>query len=287
MSHWMDELAEGPARMTDDLFFDEDAYDEDGFFDGADFGDSFDEEQALHMLEDVAAFALEADDADEFLGRLWRGARRVARGLGRGIGRAARGVGRVARTVGRGIGQVSRVVGPIASLIPIPQVQAVGRIASLLGRVLFDEGDEFDAMDDLFDFAEDDEESLDLAAPLVAAVTIRSMMPGVSRLPVATRRRLVHAVTQTTRRLGQTQGAAAIRATPALVRRVTVAAARRRATPRVVAQAITRAGVQVAQRPALTRRLVAQNPVRRTRRPQCPTCGHQHNRRIHVQVTRR
>jgi hypothetical protein len=78
------------------------------------------------------------------------------------------------------IGRIARTVGPIASAIPLPWTQAVGRVAGLVGRVMADEADEFEALDEMLELAEE-EDLLDAAAPVVAGLTIRRTVPG-SRL---------------------------------------------------------------------------------------------------------
>ena len=112
--------------------------------------DSAEAWDSAESMEDAVADAMEAEDTDEFLRRL----RRIA---GRAIN--------VARRVGRGVGQVARVVAPIASAVPLPQAQAIGRIASIAGRLLADGADEFEVVDELVDLA-DEEDSIDAAAPL-------------------------------------------------------------------------------------------------------------------------
>jgi hypothetical protein len=128
-------------------------------------------------------------------------------------------VGRVGGRVARGVGQVARTVAPIASMIPLPQAQAVGRIAGLLGRVMADGGDEFDALEDLFDLAED-EDAIDAAAPIIAGLTVRQRMPGVARATPQVRRQMVRGVTQATRTLARRQGPQAARAVPGVVQTV-------------------------------------------------------------------
>lgn len=208
--------------LGDDEF---DAADEFAESEGADY-DSF---------EDAVADALETEDTDEFF-------RRIAR---------------IARSVGRGVGRVARVVAPIASAIPIPQVQAVGRIAGLLGRAMFDGGDEFDALDEVFDEAEADN-AIDGAAPIIAGLTIRSRMPGVARAPQAVRRQLVRSVAAATRTIARRQGPRAARAVPAVVGRVQQAVRRRALPARRAPQAVRQIAQRVARSPRLARGLAQQ-----------------------------
>lgn len=237
-------------------------------------------DSGFDALEDALADALAEEDTDEFFRRLGR----IARNVGRRVGQ-------VAGRVGRGIGSVARVVGPIASMIPIPQAQLIGRIANVAGRLLADEADEFEALEDLFDLAET-EDAIDAAAPFVSAVALRTAMPNISRLPRQTRRQLVSSVSQATRTLAHRQGPAAARAVPRIVRGVSRTVAQRGLPARSVAPAVRRAAARVAQSPRTVRRLA--RPLTTTSRPgsrsmsggrPCPTCGRSHSYRLRGPVT--
>lgn len=237
-------------------------------------------DSGFDALEDALADALAEEDTDEFFRRLGR----IARNVGRRVGQ-------VAGRVGRGIGSVARVVGPIASMIPLPQAQLIGRIANVAGRLLADEADEFEALEDLFDLAET-EDAIDAAAPFVSAVALRTAMPNISRLPRQTRRQLVSSVSQATRTLARRQGPAAARAVPRIVRGVSRTVAQRGLPARSVAPAVRRAAARVAQSPRTVRRLA--RPLTTTSRPgsrsmsrgrPCPTCGRSHSYRLRGPVT--
>ena len=300
----MDDLfydqVEGPAQRGD--YYDSyDAGDEFGEYDLAEAdddafigglirsGQGFDEmedwgeqgyDSGFDALEDALADALAEEDTDEFFRRLGR----IARNVGRRVGQ-------VAGRVGRGIGSVARVVGPIASMIPLPQAQLIGRIANVAGRLLADEADDFEALEDLFDLAET-EDAIDAAAPFVSAVALRTAMPNISRLPRQTRRQLVSSVSQATRTLARRQGPAAARAVPRIVRGVSRTVAQRGLPARSVAPAVRRAAARVAQSPRTVRRLARplttrSRPGRRSMsggRP-CPTCGRSHSYRLRGPVT--
>jgi hypothetical protein len=307
----MDDLfydqVEGPAQRGDyydsydDYYNSYDAGDEFGEYDLAEAdddtfigglirsGQGFDEmedwgeqgyDSGFDALEDALADALAEEDTDEFFRRLGR----IARNVGRRVGQ-------VAGRVGRGIGSVARVVGPIASMIPLPQAQLIGRIANVAGRLLADEADEFEALEDLFDLAET-EDAIDAAAPFVSAVALRTAMPNISRLPRQTRRQLVSSVSQATRTLARRQGPAAARAVPRIVRGVSRTVAQRGLPARSVAPAVRRAAARVAQSPRTVRRLARplttrSRPGRRSMsggRP-CPTCGRSHSYRLRGPVT--
>jgi hypothetical protein len=233
-------LDEGMDEFSDELH--EDEFDE---FEelAADLGDGADDAQdsgdALDAMEEAIADALEAEDSDEFLRRVAQGVRRAAQ---------------VARQVGRGVGQVARVVGPVASLIPLPQAQAIGAIANIAGRLLADGADEFEALDEMLAFAEE-EDAVDAAAPIIAGLTIRTMMPRAAQLNRTTRRQLVHSVRQSTQTLARRQGAQAVRAVPRVVQAVQRTAQRRRVPAQQLPQAVRRATASVARNPRLVSRL--------------------------------
>lgn len=272
MDDLVDEAAEGPARSAYDAGDEFDEFDEldagdagdeaddeflgriiggpgqalggalgaDEFeaFDEFGEGDSFEDYADVESFEDAVADALDAADSDEFL-------RRLRRFAGRAI--------KVARRVGRGVGQVARVVGPIASMIPIPQAQAIGRIANIAGRLLADGADEFEAIDELVDNWDDD--AIDAAAPVIAGLTIRRVMPGVARLPRRARRQLVRSVSQATRTVVRRQGAPAARAVTRIVQGAQRAVRQRRLPVRAVPQAVRRASQRVAASPRAAQRL--------------------------------
>ena len=205
-----------------------------------DYGeDLFAEQVDTDALEDLVADALDAQDTEEFLRRISRIARQAAK---------------VARRVGQGVGQVARVVAPIASAIPLPQAQAIGRIASIAGRLLADGADEFELLDSLFDLAEE-EGDIDAAAPVLAGLTVRTTMPRVTQAARPVRRQVVRSVSQATRTIAHRQGVAAARAIPQVVRTVQQTAAQRRLPARQLPQAIRSAAARVAASPQLTRRM--------------------------------
>jgi len=263
------ESAEGPSAMEgfeEEGFEDEfenEGFEEEGFEDGFEEGDYG---ASMDALEEAVVDALAAEDADEFF-------RRLARGL-RG---AVRTVGQVARRAAPVVGRIARTVAPIASAIPLPWTQAVGRVAGLVGRVMADEADEFEALDEMLELAEE-EDLIDAAAPVVAGLTIRRTVPGVARMPRQARRQLVRSVTRATQTLARRQGVQAARAVPAVVRAARRTVARQgQPAARALPGAVTRTAARVAGSPQLTRRLARTVPVPRRGRSTvvggaCPNC---------------
>jgi hypothetical protein len=228
MNEFEDEFGDSFGDEFDDAFTSGDAFAE---------GDSGD---AIDAMEAAIADALEAEDSDEFFRRVVSGVRRAAQ---------------VAQRVGRTVGQVARVVGPIAGAIPLPQAQAVARVANIAGRLLADGADEFEALEEMLAFAAD-ENAVDAAAPMIAGLTIRTIMPRAARLNPTTRRQLVRSVRQSTQTLGRRQGPQAVRAVPRVVQAVQRTAQRQRMPAQQLPQAVQRATARVAQNPRLVSQLV-------------------------------
>ncbi|ANQ85634.1 hypothetical protein dqs_2604 [Azoarcus olearius] len=276
MDDLFDEAAEGPARHADDYDDYEDASDD---WDGGDEGDEFtgriaggpaayddyDEDMgidaiddyegmdewdagddagdydgydSIDALDDAVADALDAADGDEFFRRLRR---------------LASGAMNVARQVGRGVGAAARVIGPIASALPIPQAQMIGRLANVAGRLLADGADEFEAFDELVDGLDDD--AIDAAAPVLAGMVIRRAVPQVARAAAPVRRAAVRSVAQAVRTAARRQGPPAARAVARAVTATRRVVQGRGLPPRAAARVVQRAARQVARQPQAVRRL--------------------------------
>jgi hypothetical protein len=175
--HAMDEYDEASYEL-------EDAYDEGE--------ESFEGEESAEKFEELVADALEAEEFDEFWGK----------------------IGGFLKKVGRGVGSAARVVAPLASALPIPQAQAIGKIAGLVGNVLADEGNEFDALQELANYGED-EAVVRVAAPAIAGLAIRAgLKHRAARVPTGVRRDLVRTVTATTKHIARAHGSRAVVAVP-------------------------------------------------------------------------
>jgi hypothetical protein len=245
------EVADGYAESDySDSNYGEDSYDSSGFDSQNVDGFSVD---SIDSIDSAIADALAAGDTDGFIRRL------------RQVANVAR---QVSQRVGRSVGQVARTVAPIASAIPLPQAQAIGRIAQVAGRLLFDGGDELDALDAVIDLAESQGE-MDAAIPVIAGLTIRSLVPRIAQAPRPVRQQLVRSVSQSTRLLTRRQGPQAARAIAPVVRSVQRTAQQRRLPMRQLPQAVQQTARRVAANPRLTRQLT-QRSVRPVRTPQRP-----------------
>lgn len=186
------EESEAGEEFEEDGF---EAMEGDGFeeFEGTEEGEEYGEMEAgdEDAFEEAMAYALGAEDTDEFLRRLRRLARRAAPLIRR----------------------VAPIAGAILSRIPHPAAQIAGRAASIAGRLLPQAED--DAMDAFAELAVRDRRAI----PLVAGVTARRVIgPRAAAMPPAARRAAVRTIAQAARTLVQRGGPQAIRALPKITR---------------------------------------------------------------------
>ena len=214
--------------------------DDDWGFEMADTADGveFDAAEVMDELEDAVAEALEADDADEFLGNLWKGIRSVAK-------------------------KVAPIVSQVAPLLPIPGAGLIGKAADIVGQVAADEADELDAFDALIDIA-DEADSFDAAAPIVAGLAIRKAVPNAPHLPPQQRKHLVKAAAAATRHVARRHGPAAAAAVPAIVRHARRVAVQRGVPASQLPHLVRRTAAKVAQSPQLVRRFARASTAMRT-----------------------
>lgn len=233
----------------------EDEFDEEGFDvsdeyedEGYDEFDAIDayEDDMMDAFADALADALDAEDAEEF----WKRIRSIARKVVRGVRKGARVVGKVARTVA-----------PIAKLIPLPQAQAIGQIASVAGRLLADGADEYEVLDAMIDMAEE-YDAFDAAAPVIAAAALRKTTPRLRRASKPVRRSAVKAVSQSVKTLARRQGGKGARAAVRVARIV----GRRPIPVRAIAPAVKRITPKLVRTPARVRKLARPLSPMRARR---------------------
>jgi hypothetical protein len=230
--------------------FEEEGFEEEGEEEYAEEA-AYEDEAAL---ENAMAYALGAEDTDEFFRRAFGALRRV----GRAAGRVARRVARTARRVAPVIGRVARAAAPIARLIPHPWARAAAPALSLLGRLRAEGASEEEALEAFAELATYDES----AVPIVAGLAARTLVRGQgARMPVAARRRLVRNMGATARGMIRRRGPAAVRALPRIVRSVRRTAAVRRTPLRVAPGIVRRAAARVLRSPRLARRLSRPSPL--------------------------
>ena len=224
----LDELDEGDS--IDDF----EAMDEGDELDELDEGDELGDEDSADAWETGLAYAMAAEDSDEFLRRVRRAARRVAAG---------------ARRVGSVVGRVARVAAPILSVIPHPAAQAAARVARLASRLRYEGASEEEALEAAAELAVRMRGALPVVAGAAARLLVRHVAPN---MPAAQRRRIVRQLLRLVMTLVRRRGRTAVRAVPRIVRSVRRSAAVRR-TPAA-------ARPRVAAMPRLARRLSAPLP---------------------------
>jgi hypothetical protein len=236
-----------------------DELEEEGFDDGfedfseeADFGEE--------DLDGAVAYALGAEDTDEFFRRLIKGIGRFGRAVGRTVGKAARVAAPIASTLGR-----------VASVIPHPYAQIAGRaltgaqpILRLLSQLRAEGASEEEAMDAFAELATYDESALPVVAGLAARSILKSKAP---RLPMPVRHAIVRNIRSTAHSLIRRRGPVSVRAIPRITRTVKRIAATRRTPVRAVAKIVKRTAANVARNKRLVHRLSRPSPgaVRRVR----------------------
>ncbi len=214
----------------DEAFYDAEGYeemDDFGEFEESDlyYGDSDGYEdgyEAFESLDEAAADALEAEDTDEFIGA-------------------------IASAVPKVFGFVKRIVQRI-------RARRRARRARRRGGQRADEGDLLEAFDELVDMTED-EEDLEAAAPVMAALSLRSAVPGIARASKSKRLKLVKAVKSATKKIARRQGKKATKSVPAVVK---IAKKKARVTGQPLARAVVSTAAKVARNPAVARKLSRQ-----------------------------
>jgi hypothetical protein len=176
-------------------------------------------------FDDAIAEALQADDADEFLGNVWKAVKKAA-----------------------------PIISKIAPMLPIPGAGIIGKVADVVANAAEDEADEMDAIDDLADLG-DEMDSIDAVAPVVAGLAIKKAIPTVSRLPHGTRKQLVKATAAATRHVARHHGPAAAIAMPAIVRHARKVAVRRGVPATQLPHLVRQTAARVVKSPHLVRRL--------------------------------
>ena len=247
----MEDLAngelEGASEMEDEFDpFNEYESDLAGDFASGDFGedegnyfsgeDDFEGDEADENIGQMLGSVLGAEDEDEFLGKLFSGAKNL-------IKKAAPVVGKIARGAA-----------PILSTIPHPAAQVAGRVAGMLGKLKAEGASVEDALEAVAEVAARDPRAL----PVVVGLASRSVIKnrGAS-MPPAQRQQIAKTMNKAARTLVSSGGPKAIRALPKITQSVKRTAGARGASPAAQPKVIARTAAKVAQNPGLLRRLSA------------------------------
>ena len=232
-----DEFAEADEFDEFDEF---DEYDEFDEFDEADeFGGFEDEEE--DALDNAMAYALGAEDADEFLGRVFKG-----------IKKAAQGVGRFAKKAAPVVGRIARAATPVLGMIPHPAAQAAAKAGKLLGRLRMEGASEEETLEAMAELAVHDRRAL----PVVAGLAARTVLKGTgARMTPMARKRAVKQVKAAAKTLVARRGPQAIRALPKIAKSVKRTAAVKGTPPAMRPKVLQNATKKVAASPALAKKL--------------------------------
>lgn len=232
-----------------DEFDEYDEFDETNEFDDSDEFEEYDESDEFDEFDDfeedefdtAMAYALSAEDEDEFFKKLFRGIKKVAKKVRRVVRKAAPVVGRIAR-----------IAGPILSKIPHPYAQIGAKAARLLGRLRAEGASEEDALEAFAEMAVHDRRVL----PIVAGIGARTILKSRGkRMSLAQRKRAVKDIKLAAKILVARRGPKAIRALPKIVRSVKRTAAVKSTPPTMRAKVVKNAAKKVAASANLTRKL--------------------------------
>lgn len=244
----MDMFAEsGFDEFDEDDEFDEfDAYSEYDDYEEMDEYDEFDVFDEDEM-DELFAYALGAEDTDEFFKRLFKGVKKLAR-------KALP----VLKKVGKGIGSVSRIAGPILSKIPHPYAQIGGRVAGILGKLMADGASEDELMDAMAEYAARDPRALPVVATLAARTLVKR---NGARMSKPARKQVVKQMNAAAKTLVARRGKKAIRALPRVVKSVQRKTAARRVPTMVKPKIVRRTVVKVVRSPAIVKKLSRPSPA--------------------------
>jgi len=210
-----------------------DAYDE--------FEDGYEDDEAEDMLDSAMAYALDAEDADEFFKKLWGGIKRVGRGAVK-----------IARKAAPVIGRIARVAAPVLSAIPHPYAQIAGTAAGLLSRLRAEGATEEEALEAFAELAVSDPRAI----PIVAGLTARTVLKRQgARLSYPARKKAVKDAKAAAKMLVRKRGRKAIRALPKIAKSVKRTAAVKRTPVAARTKIVKRAAAKVARSPRMTRNL--------------------------------
>ncbi|MCU0837941.1 MAG: hypothetical protein MUE49_04360 [Rhodospirillales bacterium] len=251
---YLEDLAyesEGASDLfEDEQEFDslEDSYEEDAFEDEfeADFEDEFEDESDAIFADEMEAgvipmlgAALGAEDEDEFFGKIFSAAKKLA------------------PKILSGVGKVARFAAPALKAIPHPYAQLGSKVAGLLGNLRAEGASTEDALEAVAEVAVRDRRALPVVAGLAARTLIKNK--GATMSPQQ-RRQAVRSATKAANTLVAAGGPRAVRALPKVaksVRRTAIA----KGTPAAVRpQVLQRTAAKVAQNPMLLKKLSRPSP---------------------------
>jgi hypothetical protein len=249
----MEDLAYGEAEGAADLWGedDTDSYEndyemdsiEDEFEDASedDFEDGFEDdfEEADEFIGKLLGSVLGAEDEDEFLGKLFSGAKKL-------ISKAAPVLGKIARGAG-----------PILSMIPHPAAQIGSQVAKTLGKLRAEGASVEDALEAVAEVAVRDPRALPIVTGLAARSVIKNR--GAS-MPSEQRKQVAKTIQRAATTLVRQGGPKAIRALPKITNSVKRTAAANGTPVAARPSVVAKTAAKVAENPTMLRRLSAPSP---------------------------
>jgi hypothetical protein len=235
-----------------DPFGGEDEFDPFGeSVDGSDsyMADAFGENQDQYLGFDGGIGANEAEDT-------------INRMLGQVLGiedesEALEGLGEFLKTASSVVGKVARGVAPVLSALPIPQAQAAGAVANLLGKLRAEGATTGEALEAVAELTARGRP----VVPAVAGLAARDVLKGTApRMMPAQRQQAAKALTRAATMLIRAGGVAATRALPKLVASVNRTAAANGTPVSARPMIVLRAAARLAQNPQALQRLSASSP---------------------------
>jgi hypothetical protein len=163
------------------------------------------------------------------------------------------------------VSKVASGVSRVASLIPHPYAQAIGKVAGVVGKAanlaqkLRAEGaTEEEALEAFAELAAKDPRAL----PIVAGLTARTVLRGKgAQLSPTARKQVVHQMKGATTNLVAKRGLHSVRAMPKIAKTVKRTAAAKGLSPVSAVKVVRRTAAKVARSPALARKLSRPNPA--------------------------
>ncbi len=220
----------------EDDFYEDDIEDdyEDDLYDAFEDDDFEDDD-----LEDTLAYALAAEDTDEFFKRLFKGAKKLFK--------------KVAPVVGK----VARVAAPILSKIPHPYAQIAGKAAGLIGKLRAEGATEEEALEAMAELASRDRR----AVPLVAGIAARTLVKRKGAvMPKSQRKHVVRAMNKTAKTMVRKRGPKAVRAFAKITKSVKNTTAAKGTPTMAKPKVVQRTAAKVAKSPTMTRKLSKPSP---------------------------
>lgn len=236
---WDEDFYDDEESFEADYFEDEydvfAEFDDFNAYDDYDAYDDFEEDEAEDEFADAMAYALGAEDTDEFLKKLWGGIKKVG------------------RKIFRGVKKVAPVLSRVSRFIPGPYGALLSKGLGMLRHLRYEGASEDEALEAFAELAAYDE----AVVPVVSALAVKSLAKGKTKnMSHAKRKKLVKDITKATKQLiKNSQSPKAVRAVPRIVMSVKKSSSAKRTPLALRPVAAKKVIKKVARNPRLTRKL--------------------------------